>query len=281
MMKINTFLILICAVGLVGVAQATEVYSDDFVGPDGSYNGNTTPNSPLGVPVLESYGSSINATIVSNALSLDDGGSANEGLSFGGTAGRFNWATSSFASDIVANGLLISFDVIADNGGSFISMGFGSFTGVPDGSSGFGALYDSSDMDWGYRAENDRMISFLADGTTTPSFRTDQDGGAYNVGNGNPYNVLLELQFDSFNTGATVTASSTITDLDLMTVVSDLPDFDTFTLGATDNFVFDFSSNNAAGNLLFDNLAISIVPEPSTFSLLALAGLALSMIRRR
>ena len=250
LMRRSLSLTLACCLVTLISASANAVgiiYSDDFTGPDGAYNGNTTPVSPFGVPALEAYGGTIDATIATNQLALADGaGAPHEGLAFGGTAGRFNWATSSFAPSILANGLTISFDVNAPNGGDYISLGFGSFTGVPDGGSGFGAIYDSSDMDWGYRAENDRMISFLADGTTTPSFRTDQDGGAYNVGNGNLYHVELELQFTDFNAGSTVTASSTISD-ELGVVVSDLPNFDTFTLGATDNFVFDFSSNQNTG----------------------------------
>lgn len=213
---------------------------------------------------------------------FNDGGSGtHEGLSFGGTATPYNWATSPAAADILNEGLFISLDMALNSDSSYISMGFGSFDGVPDGGAGFGAIYDSSNMDWGIRWERDRMISFLADGTTTPSYRTDQDPGGYLIGGGDWFNVLLELQFDgSFGTGTTVTASTTITDLSTNTVVSSLTDFDTFTLGATDDFRFDISSNLASGSNFIDNLIVA-VPEPSSALVLGLATLGMIVRRRK
>lgn len=278
-----------CLAMLVCVSADAEIlYSDNFTAADGAYTSTTTtPIKHPSIPNLEPYGGTIDATIDTNQLALLDGSSSpHEGLSFGGTSGRFNWATAPFVSSILADGLRISFDVNAPNASDYISLGFGSFTGVPDGSAGFGAIYDSSDMDWGYRAENDRMISFLANGTTTPSYRTDQQPGGYNVGNGNWYHVEIDLQFTDFNAGSTVTASSFIYEGQGTsgTLVSNLPNFDTFTLGATDNFVFDFSSNqNQSGaRVQVDNLTISagVVPEPASLALLGLCGLGLICRRR-
>ena len=263
------------------------LYADDFTAADGAYTATTTtPTKDPSIPNLEPYGSSINAAIDTNELRLNDGGAASEGLSFGGTSGRYNWATAPFVTSILNNGLKISYDANFANGSDFLSMGFGTFSGTPSGGAdaGFGAIYGYDDMDWGYRTEHDRMISFLADGTTTPSFRTDQDGGAYNIGNGNWFHVELELQFTDFNAGSTVTASSTIYEGQgtAGAVVSDLPNFDTFTLGATDNFVFDFSANEAGGTALaIDNLVISSIPEPASLALVCLGALALVSRRQR
>ena len=135
-----------CLVALVAVpADAVGIiYSEDFTGTDGaSFNGNTTPINPFGIPVLESYGDTINARINVDRLQMDDGGANSEGLSFGGTSGRFNWATAPFAQSLIDNGLSIKFDARTGNGGDFISLGFGSFSGVPSGgaNAGFGAIY--------------------------------------------------------------------------------------------------------------------------------------------
>lgn len=271
--------------------QADLLYRDLFTAADGTYTASTSFTSPIGVSPLTTYGGTIVTEIDTNQLSLDDGGaSPHEGLSFGGTATPYNWATSPAATDIENGGLFIQFDMAPPSGGDYISIGFGPFDGVPDGGAGFGAIYDSSNMDWGIRWENDRMISFLADGTTTPSFRTDQDGGAYAVGNGDYLRVLLELQFGTggFDNGTIVTASSTVTDLTTNTIVSDLPDFDTFNLSATDDFRFDFSVNQTqgGGRVFFDNLVISsispaAIPEPGALSMLSLGMFGLVARRRR
>ena len=134
----------------------------------------------------------------------------------------------------------------------------------------------TQDMDWGYRAENDRAISFLADDTTSVSMLE-----TYSVGNFNWYHVEVDLQFTDFNSGSTVTAVGTVYDGQGNggSVVSTISD--SFTLSATDNFVFDFSVNEAGSEVLMDNLVICSVPEPATLSLMAISALAIACGRRR
>lgn len=252
------------------------VYSDDFSAADGTYNGSTAV-SAYGVSALAEYNSgaaTIGARYASGVLQMDDGSSGSSGLAFGGSGSRFNWATSSFVSDLITGGMTIDVDFNFGNGGDFVSIGVGDFTGIPSGgaNSGFGAIYGYNNMDWGWRTENDRQITFLANDTTSANYVSS----AFAAGNGQWFHATVEFDFSNgFGAGAVVGATTTIskdsTVLDTRT--------ESFTLTTANTFFMDFSVNEAGTSTRMDNLVITTVPEPSA-ALLGGLGL-LGLLRRR
>lgn len=263
-------------VASIAASQAAYVvYSDDFSAADGTYNGSTA-TSAYGVSALAEYNSgatTIGARYASGVLQMDDGGSGSSGLAFGGSGSRFNWATSSFASDLVAHGMTIDVDFNFGNGGDFVSIGVGDFTGIPSGGAdaGFGAIYGYNNMDWGWRTENDRQITFLANDTTSADTISN-----HTAGNGQWFHATIEFDFSNgFGAGATVGTTTTITKTGMTTNVVT----DSFTLTSANTFYMDFSVNEAGTSTRMDNLVITTVPEPSA-ALLGGLGL-LGLLRRR
>lgn len=275
---LSLVMVMVCSV----TANSAVLYSDNF--DNGSqanqaFDGSSTPEVNLTGTVLESYGNGDQLNHVDRwkAAKVPDIG----GISWGAQTGRYNWATGANASLIASQGLKISGEMRTGNGGDFLAFGFGMDGADPTSSAGFGTVYADDSADWGIRFENDRMISFDG-GTTTPRYRTDQDPGAYNFGNFDSFYFELCLDFDdgNFNAGSTVTASVLLDDLD--GTIIDLPNFDTWTLAGTDEFIIDMAYHvtTSGEGLLYDIEVATKIPEPASLALLCLGGLGFGPRRR-
>lgn len=153
----------------------TLLYSEDFTTTEALHDTdtvgdgtgtpvyNTTPTGPAAaVTQLQSINAGAYQQIVSNEWQLTEASSSSgDGLFFQvqgqPTPTAFNWATSSFAPTILAEGgMSISFDVrysdILDNN-TWVSLSFGTGNAV----SADGRRYDDADVDFGFRFEGDRI----------------------------------------------------------------------------------------------------------------------------
>lgn len=265
------------------------LYSDSFDNggtANQTFDGSSTPEVNLigASNVLQQYGSGTQLNHVDRWKAAKVGGIG--GISWGAGGTRYNWATGAYASQIATGGLKISGEMRTGNGGDFLAFGFGMSGADPTSSANFGTVYADTSADWGFRLENDRMITFDG-GTTTPRYRTDVDPGAYNFGNFDSFYFELDLTFDdgNFDAGSTVTASLYLDDLNGNTRT--FTNFDTWTLQNTDDFIIDMAYHvTTSGEGLLYDIAVSTaaIPEASSvlcFGLISVGLVWPAMIRRR
>jgi hypothetical protein len=213
--------------------------------------------------VLRSWGAQ--EQIDNNQLLIPVGGDS--GVRFENAAGtfgatnRYNWAGATTGSAIVAaGGFVVSFDYSPAGSAStnWISFQVGTVN-----------------ADSGNLTNDDYGILFRQNGNT------ERFDNGVNLGAGGSFvataggvlrHVEIRYLFSSFADGATVNAISTVNGVQVAN--------DAFTWDSNAGEMRMELGSNDAGNRV-DNLTVSTIPEPSLTLLLGLAGLGLSVRRRR
>lgn len=241
-------------------ANATLLWMDNFNAPDtnnfdGASLAGRLSGTEAGNTTLRSFG--FQQSINNNQLLLPTGGN---GVRFGGQTTRFDWASGTSGSAILADGgFVVSFDWIpVDNTDpEWVSYQVGTINN-----------------DNGNLTDDDYGILFRNNGNTE---RFDNNvnlgaGGSFTASPGGVTRLVeITYTFSSFADGSPVTATSKVDGLQV----------------ASDSFTWDSNGGqmrmelgNGVANSRIDNLTISTVPEP-TAALLLVSALGLCARRRR
>jgi hypothetical protein len=260
----KAILFLAAAVGLSATsADAALLFQDNFDAPDSASFDASDLTGRLSGPVgaetnLQSFGAQ--QSIVGGNLELKGAG----GVRLGAETARYNWAGATTGPAILAaGGFQVTFDW-THNAGSpeWVALK----VGTPNGDSGVNA------------AGVDHAVLLRQNENIAGQWTERWDNGVATGGmisyspipNLNTYPVVLTYSFDSFDDGSPVNMTAVVNGIEV----------------ANDNFTWDGNGGALHFELasgvqqLVDNFTVSTIPEPSTMILLALAGTAL-MIRKR
>jgi hypothetical protein len=273
MKKYSNILISLAAITIAGSGSAsTLLLSDNF---DTTNNDDITQNlvtRQAGTLATASYTeSSGSATIASNQLSIGFSGSVTN-------AADLRTAFTAAPGTVFS----ISYD-FRNTGTNWVSTYLDGNTGANErGSSPFGFHVQKKGGHTDSRDINSIALTYYSGG-----FNAQVTGQHLLLDNlettlGVAFDASLNHNYQMLATSTTTTTGTYDILIDGTVVVADLAyDFGTSGAYLTSNAINWASTTNTDGAGNYDNLNISIVPEPSTTALFGLGGLALILRRRR
>jgi hypothetical protein len=268
------------AIALCGLtpSYATTLLTDSFLNPNAPGGGAELNDN------LANRQTGTLATVGYSSSTLNTGGPGTSGYAYlnessnleilpdAGTYAKV-WTTTGFAT---AASTTISVDIwptVTQNPGS----GYASFLvggGLANTQANDGVL-------WAGGAENAITISLYGNGTLQIRDQSLFDGtGAETIFYADNYFTNNGYKSLSIVTSAFASGSQTLSFyLDNTAILTDYTRAAGFT---SDNYIgFQAYRNPGATQSVFDNLSVTVVPEPSSIALLGLGGLALMAVRRR
>ncbi|MCP5537467.1 MAG: PEP-CTERM sorting domain-containing protein [Akkermansiaceae bacterium] len=258
------------ALGLCATAHGAVLFSDNFNAADDTLNdadltgrrGGTLASS------IKLSSAKVQQNIAGNQLSMVDAASGNGRVRFNndGSSGWFDWSAGSAGTDIItAGGFRVEFDFTPVNttASTWVAFAAGFYNGAPVGEPG--ARLTDGDTD-------SAMLHRCNGGTQIFDSGSSTSGGSVTATAG-PRKVVLTYGFTSWADGSTV---------DFLATVDGITVADTsFQWNNNDAGEVNFELETNQTGMLIDNLVVSTVPEPSSAALLGLAGLAMTLRRRR
>ncbi len=259
-------------------SNATTLLTDSFLNPNAPGGGAELNDN------LANRQTGTLATVGYSSSTLNTGGPGTSGYAYlnessnleilpdAGTYAKV-WTTTGFAT---AASTTISVDIwptVTQNPGS----GYASFLvggGLANTQANDGVL-------WAGGAENAITISLYGNGTLQIRDQSLFDGaGAETIFYADNYFTNNGYKSLSIVTSAFASGSQTLSFyLDNTAILTDYTRAAGFT---SDNYIgFQAYRNPGATQSVFDNLSVTVVPEPSSIALLGLGGLALMAVRRR